>query len=246
MNRTIINVNVAVNGRDAFGKRITPEVLLETLDYNHITHAVCYNEFAMQDVRKGNSHMRQIAKASNGRLGLSVVLDPAIGADSLPGEGTLIERLQAWKPESVRIFPEDMRAVFSVFYWEEILEAANALSLPMIIDQTYTPDFFYRLPEVAARYPNVKFILVQYGFCGSRNIFPLVTKCSNVYFTADMMLDNHQIEEIVERGASNKLLFGTAYPKVTMAGALGLALYADISEADRDKLLYKNWEAIKG
>ena len=246
MNRTIIDVNVSVNGRDAFGKRITPSVLLETLDFNHITHAVCYNEFAQRDVRKGNSDMRQIAEASNGRLGLSVLLDPALGAESLPGEGTLIERLQEWKPESIRILTEDMRAVFSVFYWEEILDAANALSLPVLIDQTYTPDFFYHLPEVAAHYPNAKFILVQYGFCGSRNIFPLVKKCSNVYFTADMMLDNHQIEEIVERGNGDKLLFGTAYPKVTMAGALGLALYADISEENRDKLLYKNWEAIKG
>ncbi len=246
MNRTIIDVNVAVNGRDAFGKRITPEVLLETLDFNHISHAVCYNEFAQCNVRQGNSDMRKIVEASKGRLGLSVILDPALGADSLSGEGTLIERLREWKPESIRILTEDMRAVFSVFYWEEILDAANALGLPVIIDQTYTPDFFYRLPEVAAHYPNAKFILVQYGFCGSRNIFPLVTKCSNVYFTADMMLDNHQIEEIVERGASSKLLFGTAYPKVTMAGALGLALYADISEENRDQLLYKNWEAIKG
>ena len=246
MDRTIIDINVAVNGRDASGKRITPEVLLETLDFFHITHAVCYNEFAQRDVRKGNSDMRRIAEASNGRLGLSVILDPALGAESLPGEGTLIQRLREWKPESIRILTEDMRAVFSVFYWEEILDAANTLSLPVLIDQTYTPDFFYRLPEVAAHYPNAKFILVQYGFCGSRNIFPLVSKCSNVYFTAEIMLDNHQIEEIVERGNGDKLLFGTAYPKVTMAGALGLALYADISEEDREKLLYKNWEGIKG
>ena len=246
MKRTIIDVNVAVNGRDAFGKRITPEVLLETLDFNHITHAVCYNEFAQRNVRAGNSDMRRMAEASNGRLGLSVILDPALGAESLPGEGTLIQRLQEWKPESIRILTEDMRAVFSVFYWDEILTAANELSLPVIIDQSYTPDFFYRLPEVASHYPNAKFILVQYGFCGSRNIFPLVEKCGNVYFTAEIMLDNHQIEEIVQRGGAGKLLFGTAYPKVTMAGALGLALYADIAEADRDKLLYQNWEAIKG
>ena len=100
MDRTIIDVNVTVNGRDAFGKRITPEVLLEVLDFNHITHAVCYNEFAQKNVRKGNSDMRQIAEASNGQLGLSVLLDPALGAESLPGEGTLIERLREWKPDT--------------------------------------------------------------------------------------------------------------------------------------------------
>lgn len=245
MNRTIIDVNVSVNDRDVFGNRITPEILLETMDLYGITHAVCYNAYALYDVTKANTDMIKIVRDSQDRLGLSFLLDPMLGADSLPGEGTLLERLRKWKPESIRICPDAMRTTFAPFYWSEILDAAQALSLPLIIDQQYGNDFFARLPDIAAQYPSIKFILVQYGACRGRHVLPLLQKCSNVYFTAEVMMDNHQIEECVDRAGSDKLLFGTAYPKVPMAGALGLALYADIPEADRDNLLYKNWEDIR-
>ncbi len=245
MHRPVIDVNVSVNGKDAFGKRVTPQHLLETLDSYGITHAVCYNELALHNAALGNTDMIEIVKASNGRLGLSFVLDPMIGADNLPGEGTLLERLRKWKPESIRICPDAFATVFSPFYWEEILDAAEALSLPLIVDQQYGNDFFAHLPDIAARYPHIKFILVQYGACRGRHVLPLLQKCGNVYFTAERMVDHHQIEELVDRAGSDKLLFGTAYPKVPMAGALGLAFYADIPEAARDKLLYQNWEGIR-
>ena len=241
----ITDINVSVYGHDVHNRLVTPEMLLAMLDDYRIDHAVCYNEYALLDIAAGNTAMVEIARASKGRLGLSVVLDPMLGADSLPGTGTLTERLDALKPESVRIIPESMRMPFAAFYWDEILDAANELSLPLVIDMHYTPEFFAHLPAIAEQYPKIKFILIRYGTCCGRIILPLLKKCKNVYFTAEVLLDHMQIEEITERIGSEKLLFGTGYPVLPAAGALGLAIYADIPEQDRKGILHANWEGIR-
>jgi predicted TIM-barrel fold metal-dependent hydrolase len=74
---------------------------------------------------------------------------------------------------------------------------------------------------------------------------PLVRKCKNVYFTIEKMLDYMQIEEIYELAGCDKLLFGSEFPELPHAGALGLAMYADIPAEEREKILYKNWEDIR-
>ena len=241
----IIDVNVSVYGRDVHNRLVTPQMLLDVLEDYQIDHAVCYNEYALLDIAAGNTAMVEIARNSNGKLGLSVVLDPMLGADSVPGTGDLAARLRALKPESVRIIPDSMRMPFVPFYWEEILDAVNELALPMIVDMRYTPEFFANLPDIALAYPRIKFVLIRYGTCCGRNILPLLQKRKNVYFTAEVLLDHMQIEEITERVGSSNLLFGTGYPVLPAAGALGLAIYADIPEQDREGILHGNWEGIR-
>lgn len=242
----IIDMNVALGKRDVQGVELTPARLLAVMAHYGIDRAVAYHESAKFDHPTGNAEMMRIAGESGGKIGFCAVLDPALGADSMPGEGTLAERLRAAGAECVRVFPTELRVLFHPFYFEEILAAAEALSMPIIIDDNLAarPELFARLPEMAAAYPRVKFVILRYGTCNIRHILPLVTKCQNVYFTVEKMLDYLQIEELCERGGGDKLLFGTGYPELPQAGALGLALYADISDAQRAAILARNWEGI--
>lgn len=241
----IIDVNMSAGGRDSYGKTVDLAALLAQMALYRIDHAVCWHEYALLDPPSGNARMRELAARSDGRIGVSVVLDPILGAQSLPGSGSLAERLRAFGAESAHIFPSENRTVFTAFYWEEILQAANELALPLVIDDDYPAEFFAELPGIAAQYPNVKFILVRYGLCRGRHVMPLLQKCKNVYFTIENMLDNEQIEEICEKNSAGKLLFGTSFLRLSPSGALGLALYADISENDRAKILFQNWEAMQ-
>ena len=240
----IIDVNMSIGHKDYRGEWITPEYMLALMEEYHIAHAVCYHAHSWLDPKDGNGKMAEIAANSGGRIGLCLVLDPILGAENLPGEGSLAERIAAMKPECLRIFPKMVRIPFHPFYWEEILDAANTLGLPLLIDEPYNMEFFCRLPDIAAQYPNVKFILIEQGCCEGRRIFPLARKCTNVYFTCERMTDNQQLEELESRGCIDKLLFGSGYPNRPHAGALGLALYADITEENREKILCKNWEAM--
>ena len=245
----IVDMNVALGARDVDKNTLTTEALLSVMDDHRIERAVAYHVLAKFDHCSGNAKMAEIARNSGGRIGMCAVLDPVLGADSLPGVGTLKERLCAVGAEAIRVFPTELRVTFSPFYFEEILDAAEALSMPLIVDEELAVapvhGLFERLPDMAARYPHVKFVFLRYGTCNLRHILPLVTKCTNVYFTMEKMLDYKQIEEICERGGADKLLFGSGYPALPHAGALGLATYAEIGEEERAGILAKNWEAIR-
>ena len=245
----IIDMNVSIGNKDARGREITPELLIEMMDDYRIDHAVAYHEYARFEHKSGNALMADISKNSGGRIGVCAVVDPSLGADCLPGEGSFKERLASLGAEAIRVFPTHLRVVFHPFYWEEIFEAANELSMPIIIDEYYYPDriseMFCRLPDMAAQYPRIKFIIIRYGINGGRHIMPLIAKCKNVYFTIEKMLDYMQIEEIYEKYGCDKLLFGSEFPELPVAGTLGLAMFADIPAEEKEKILYKNWEDIR-
>lgn len=241
----ITDINVSVGNRDATGKLIEAEDLLKMMDGNHIGHAVAYHEHALLDPMDGNGKMMELAAASKERLEACAVLDPVLGKDNLPGNGSLANRLKNAGIRCIRIFPEHLKMIFYPLYWKEILTAANDLELAFIIDEDYSGEFFARLPKIARSYPKIKFILLRCGLWRSRYIFPLIAGYKNVFFTAEHMLDYKQIEEICSRGGADQLLFGTGYPKLPVEGALGLTFYADISEEEREKILYKNWERIR-
>lgn len=240
----IIDVNLTIGGRDSVGKEIDLAYLLDLMADYRIDHGVCYHQHALLDPKDGNSKMASLAKESDGKLSVCAVLDPILGADNLPGVGNLQERLAVFKPACLRILPTYVRLPFHPFYWDEILDAANALGLPLIVDYEYTDEFFCNIPDISAQYPNVKFILIRQGCCQGRRILPLLQKRENVYFTIERMLDNLQIEEIEEKCGCDKLLFGSGYPERPHAGALGLALYANITSENREKILCKNWERM--
>lgn len=240
----IIDVNMSIGHKDYKGEIVTPEYMRSLMEEYHIDHAVCYHAHTWLDPKDGNRKMAEISANSGGKIGLCLVLDPILGADNLPGEGSLKERIAALKPECLRVFPKMVRTPFHPFYWEEILDAANDLSLPLLIDEPYQMEFFCRLPDISAQYSKVKFVLIEQGLNDGRRILPLAQKCTNVYFTCERMLDNQQIEELEQRGCCSKLLFGSGYPNRPHTGALGLVLYANISEENREKILCKNWEAM--
>lgn len=240
----IIDMNMSIGGRDSTGREMDLNYLLELMEDYRIDHAVCYHQHALLDPKDGNTKMAALAEQTGGKLSVCAVLDPILGADNIPGEGTLKERLEGFRPVCLRVFPTVVRIPFHPFYWEEILDAANTLVLPLIVDYEYNDEFFCNIPDILDRYPNVKFILLRQGCCQGRRIFPLLQKRNNVYFTIERMLDNQQIEEIEEKCGCDRLLFGSGYPERPVTGALGLVMYANIAEENRERILHKNWEAM--
>lgn len=230
---------------DENGDPLTATTLLKQMEIYHISRAVVSHSFALLDPLMGNQIAKEASAASEGKLGVCAVLDPILNEACLPGSGDLFTRLEAFAPEAIRICPENARTVFHPFYWEEILEAANARGLPLIVDYDYPPDFFITLPEAAGSYPNIKFILVRYGLCRSRHVMPLLKRCRNVYFTVESMLDYLQLEEITQACGCERLLFGSSYPQRNPAGALGLVLFAQIPRKCKAQILDFNWEAIR-
>ena len=103
------------------------------------------------------------------------------------------------------------------------------------------------LPRVAADYPNMPIIILQFGFNHSRTVFPVLKNCKNVYFDISHMLDCGQVEEICQRCGSSNLLFGTNLPADDPAGPLGVLLYNHrITAEEKENIAHGNWERLEG
>ena len=94
----IIDVNLSIGGKDSIGKTMDLPYVLELMQEYRIDHGICYHQHALLDPKDGNVKMAVLAGESSGKLSTCVVLDPILGAENLPGEGSLQERLMAFPP----------------------------------------------------------------------------------------------------------------------------------------------------
>lgn len=241
----IIDVNVRLGARNSRGEIVTAETLTAVMKRFHIAHAVASHEMALLDPLYGNLKMKQAAEHSDGSIGVCAVLDPILNENCIPGAGSLTERLKSFAPEALRICPENNRTVFHPLYWQEILEAAEELALPLLLDFDYPPEFFLMLPEVSAQYANVKFVMLRYGLCRARHILPLLKSRKNIWFTVEKMLDYMQIEELYAQMCCDRLLFASDYPQTEPSGVMGLITLADIPAQAKAQILHGNWEAMR-
>lgn len=242
----IIDFNCAIGEPMRSQRYSTADGLLEWLDKYGIHSALCYHSEAMREPEMGNALMVEAAAASGGRLKLCLALNPSLQSLGIPGEGTPLERLKKLRPSAVRIFPGEQLYPFDAFYVEEILDVCQQLHLPLIVDCPYDNFFLSRLPDVCKAYPDVPIILIRFMYNRSRIYMPILRKLPNVYLDMSIHIDMGGMEEVVERFGSTNLLFGSGLPTYEPSGALGLLIYAQISDADRANIASSNFLRLEG
>ena len=242
----ILDINTGI-GRPLRTARFTDaEGLLRYMDDYGIAEAVTYHAEALREPYKGNALMLEQAKKTP-RLRPCLVVDASLDDLGIPGEGDVLQRLKASKAVALRMFPVNQRQRFHSFYGAAIFEVANALRMPIIVTPPYKPEFWQELPRVAADYPNMPIIILQFGFNHSRTVFPVLKNCKNVYFDISHMLDCGQVEEICQKYGSSNLLFGTNLPHHEPSGPLGLLLYNKrITPQQQEDIACGNWLRLEG
>lgn len=242
----LIDVNCAIGAPMKSYRYTDAQGLLKWMDDFHIQSALTYHSEALREPEIGNTLMLQAAAASNGRLKVCMALNPSLENLGLPGEGNAVERLRAIRPSAVRIFPEEQKFLFDTFYSEDILQVCQQLHMPLIVTTAYTDIFLAQLPQVCKEYPDVPIILPRFGMNRVRQCFPILKKLPNVYFDISVMVDVAVIEEIVQRFGSTRLLFGSGLPQYEPSGELGLLVYSQISQQDKENIAYRNFERLEG
>ena len=242
----IIDFNCAIGEPMRSTRFSTAQGLLEWLDKYGIRSALCYHSEAMREPEMGNALMAEAVKASGGRLKLCLVLNPSLESLGIPGEGTPLERLKKLRPSAARIFPGEQLYPFDTFYAEDILQVCQQLRLPLIVDCSYDNAFLTQLPLVCKAYPEVPIIFKRFMYNRSRQYMPILKKLPNVYLDMSIHVDTGGMEEVVERFGSTNLLFGSGLPTYEPSGALGLLMYAGISEEDRANIAGGNFLRLEG
>lgn len=241
----IIDINCAIGAPMRSKRFSTAEGLLPWLDNYKITSAVTYHSEAMREPEMGNALMLQAA-AANPRLRTCFALNPILDSLGIPGEGSALDCLKAARPSAVRIFPEEHKYPFDPFYCEKILSVCQQLHLPVIVNAAYDNAFLTQLPHVSRAFPDVPMILPRFGMNRCNQLFPILKKLPNVYADMSLLADTAVMEEITNKFGADHLLFGSGLPTYEPSGALGLLLYAQISDADREKIASGNFLQLEG
>lgn len=242
----LIDINCAIGAPMRSKRYSTAQALLSWMDNYTITSAVTYHSEAMREPQMGNSLMQQATKETQGRLRTCFALNPILDSFGIPGEGSALERLKAARPSAVRIFPGEHQYPFDPFYCEDILQICQQLRLPVIVTTTYDNAFLTQLPHVSRAFPDVPIILPRFGMNRCNQLFPILKKLPNVYADMSLLADTAVIEEITNKFGSEHLLFGSGLPTWEPSGALGLLLYAQISDADRERIASGNFLRLEG
>ena len=96
------------------------------------------------------------------------------------------------------------------------------------------------LAEAARRYPECAFIMAHVAaefVSGADNVAGLRNVCADI---SGSYGENRMVEYAAGRMGADRILFGTDMPGSDIYHNLGKVLGADISEEDRDRILYRN------
>ncbi len=99
--------------------------------------------------------------------------------------------------------------------------------------------------EVAARYPNVRFLLGHSCHGEWDAAVQLTHDFPHVYLELTAVFDDRGvIEKFAREAGSERMLFGTDLPWFDPHHAMGVLLSADISDEDRHNICHRNAEAL--
>jgi predicted TIM-barrel fold metal-dependent hydrolase len=101
--------------------------------------------------------------------------------------------------------------------------------------------------DVAARYPNVKFLLGHSCHGAWEAAIQLVHDFPNVYLELTAVFDDRGvIEAFVEGAGSDRMLFGTDLPWFDPHHAVGVLMNARITDEDRHNICHRNAQRLLG
>jgi predicted TIM-barrel fold metal-dependent hydrolase len=241
----IIDINVQVGPSMAPVRFNAVPGLMVHMDKYRISAAVVSHTAAPMNPWVYNEEMTRIARESASRIMACHVLDPLLAEKSEPGSGTLAARLRTLRPAAIRMLPRTTNYPLNAFFCGHVLSVLNELRLPLLLGPEETPAFA-EIPALASEYPDLPIVLLRQFFNCARAAAPLIEKLDNVYIDANVLIDAGFLDELVnDRGSRDKLLFGSGLPVHEPAGGLGMILYAQISDHDKENIMHANWERLQ-
>jgi predicted TIM-barrel fold metal-dependent hydrolase len=148
-------------------------------------------------------------------------------------DATFVEALAARRPLAVRITPGVTQHSFSLAEWSAgpMLEYLQDNAVPTLI--TRNDIAWTEVANIMENFPRLHLVLLDTGYRADRYLFPLLDRFPSLYFDSATYLAHRQLESVVERRGSERILFGSRLPLFTPASSLGVLASARISDADR-------------
>jgi predicted TIM-barrel fold metal-dependent hydrolase len=180
----------------------------------------------------------------NSRLAPCPVVLPSGGGD-LPEEAEQVAALVRRGAATVTIQPS--RHHWSLAEWSsgKLFQALAARRLPVFCLERLVA--LEALAELAARHPQLPFILAETNYRQQRNLLALLSAFKNIHLSLGSNYTVHRgLEQLVRVVGPEQLLFGTGFPESEAAPAVTQFAYAEISAEQRTMIASGNLERLIG
>jgi predicted TIM-barrel fold metal-dependent hydrolase len=204
--------------------------------------AVCLFNIFWGEARRGNDVVAEFLRARPDRFHGFAFVTPHYPEEMVPELERAVDRLGF---RGIKIYPPYFDRPVSDPVWEPVFAFANERELPVIShtwgrDAKCCPSLFVPL---AKRYPKASFIMGHAGGGedGRRFAVEAVREVPNIYLEICSSARNPgAIEFLVAGVGADRVLYGSDIPLIEPRVHVGRVMTADLSVADRRKVLGEN------
>lgn len=214
--------------------------LLRAMDACSIERAMVYYAMAREyDPRTGNEMLTDQLRGESRLLPVWVVLPHYTGEFDAPG--TLVIRMRDAGVRAVTMFPSPVCQNFSLSEYTcgALFSVLEEHRVPLLLGLEQLGSM-KAVGDLCRAYPRLPLIVTDVTYRIDRDLYPLLERFDNFYIETSGYKSMDGIAEICSRFGAGRLIFGTGMPVKSGPAAVGLIRYADISDADRQRIASEN------
>lgn len=219
--------------------------LLEKMKYLNIKKAIVYH-ISQRDIHPsiGNEILVKEIQKIPDLFGIWTILPFQTG--ELKKE-EILKDMKENKIIGFNLFPQKHNFLFDKITFQNFLFEIENRKIPLFLDVGSGCGVDFRdVYNILKDFPYLTCILINIGIWNKdRYTFPLLEKFPNVYLESSLLsLQEGNVEEIVKRFGSERIVFGTGFPERYMEASILQLVHAEISEKDKENIAWKNIERI--
>lgn len=217
----------------------------EELDYYKIDKAIAYHAMARSsNPIYGNECLVRFARESK-RIIPCIVVSPHYKFAS--GWSSLEKLIVDEKIRFAKLYPREQGYTLGSRLTYEMFSLAEKLNVHLLIDYSEITLDDREMPEfdqLLLAFPTVKVIVTAFQYRRNMMMYSYYENYPNFYTELSICNNWLAYEQVVERYGSDRLLWGTNTPFNKPGSAITMLAYADISEADKEKIAFGNIENL--
>ena len=203
--------------------------LLEEMEYFGMAEALVTHHSSITRPTEGNHRLLDEIGGHPNLHACWVLLPDCTGEMSEPGK--LIEEMLERGVRAVSFFPAFHEFDLDRFSCGKLLNLLNKHRVPAFIASAGIR--WKDVRELADDYPDIPLILSGFLANCNRHWYPLLERSENILIDQSRYFLHRGIEEFCRTFSSRRLLFGTNYPRPSMASSMGMVGCAEIDEKDK-------------
>ncbi len=222
---------------------ITKKEMLSKFERYGIDKAVIRFEYSMSGIAKiGNEEIVEEIKNDANLFAMWAAIPHHAG--DFPAPEALVALM---KENDVRLLtlPE---GDWMVGEWTcgELFSTLEKHKIPLFIPLSRLVNTYMGLYEILKEHKDLRIILTGVGYNALRNLYPLMQQFENLYLCTSTLKTQLGIEDICKRFGAERLVFGSGMPTLSGAASVALITYAQISDAEKQKIASGNLERLMG